>query len=283
MQKSGQVISLTETGRLFLKLQGDRKLDLNFEQGSLLFGLFLDDALMTSHIGSIFRQFAQGPGGRLEAKAMPTVWNDSTQTTARILQQIGVIEERAAMLCVNPAFDSVLPRYLLEMTALAEEAFWDRLEAQRQRAREAEELVVVEERKRLARLGRSDLAELVVRISAEDVAAGYDIESFEQDGWPRLIEVKSSVGRAIRFEWSIREREMASENRDRYWIYFVPLANVLQKRSLPIWMLRNPIALLRSGKLTEIPSSYVISANAHALRSGRQKAFIQEPLQEWPA
>lgn len=188
------------------------------------------------------------------------------------------------MLCVNPAFESVLPRYLLEITALTEEALWERLEAQRLRAREAEELVVVEERKRLARLGRSDLAELVVRISAEDVSAGYDIESFEQDGLPRLIEVKSSVGRAIRFEWSIREREMASENRGRYWIYFVPLANVLQKRSLPIWMLRNPIALLRSGKLTEIPSSYVVLANAHGRRrSGHQKAIIQEALQEWPA
>jgi hypothetical protein len=282
LQKSGQVISLTEIGSLFLRLQGNRKLDLTFDQGCLLFGLFLDDSPMASRIRWIFSQFAYGQGGQLELRTIPAGWDPSIQTTIRILQQIGVVEERTTTLFIKAAFEPVLPRYLLEMTAMGEEELWERLEAQRLRAREAEELVLVEERKRLTGLKRVDLAELVVRISEEDVSAGYDIESFEQDGSPRLIEVKSSVGREIRFEWSTRERQMAAENREHYWIYFVPLAHLLQKRTLPIWMLGDPVALIRSGKLVERPSSYIVSVNVN--RQGRKsRKILQGALQDWSA
>jgi len=238
---------------------------------------------MALHIMSVFRQFAQAQSGRLEAKTLPAFWDDTTQNTARILQQIGIIEEHGATLSLNASFESLLPRYLLEIAALTEDALWTRLEAQRLRARESEELVVAEERKRLVRLGRRDLSELVVRVSAENVSAGYDIESFQEDGSSRLIEVKSSIGRAIRFEWSVRERETASVNRDRYWIYFVPAANVLKNRLTPIWMLRNPIELLRSRYLKEVPSMFFVSVGPAAPPSRTRKLPTQDALQEWPA
>src|SRR5206468_3944237 len=111
---------------------------------------------------------------------------------------------------------------------------------------------------------------------------GYDIESFQEDGSSRLIEVKSSIGRAIRFEWSVRERETASANRDRYWIYFVPVANVLQNRSTPIWMLKNPIELIRSRYLKEVPSMIFVSVGSAAARSRTRKPPTQDTLQEWP-
>src|SRR5205814_1236846 len=66
-----------------------------------------------------------------------------------------------------------------------------RLLLQRDRAALAEDLVVRLERERLIRTGADDLAEAVVRVSIEDVCAGYDVQSFEVTGQPRLIEVKS--------------------------------------------------------------------------------------------
>lgn len=265
LQKDRQYIILTETGRLFLRLQGKHKRALTFEQASILLGLLLDDVSTIGYVKSLFRQFGKGARGRLESKSSPSVWDRATQTTARIFQQLGVLEEDSGKLCLNIAFESILPHYILALTVINEQALWDRLEAQRLRAQKAEELVLIEEKKRLLKVGRSDLSKLVIRISIEDVSAGYDIISFERDGSPRLIEVKSSIGRAIRFEWSVREREVASENSSRYWIYFVPLSNILEKRTMPILMLRNPMTLIKSGSLLETPSSFVVSSGARAV------------------
>jgi uncharacterized protein DUF3883 len=282
VRKDEQLISLTDTGRLFLKERATHGLELSIEQASLLLGLFLDDPRMAEQIGALLRQFREGSTTRLEAKTMPAVWQESTRTAAKILQQLGILEDRAGNLCLNTVFESVLPQSVLALAGLSEQALWERLEAQRLRAREAEKLVVMEEQKRLVKLGRGDLAELVVRVSADNVSAGYDIESFEEDASRRLIEVKSSVGKAIRFEWSVREREIASENSDRYWIYFVPLAHLIKRRNVPIWMLRDPIALIRKGRLAESATSYVAWASAKATKRRGVESLIDSPMMEWP-
>ena len=264
LQKDHAFVILTETGKLFLRLQGDDKLALTIDQASLVLGLLLDDDRTGIYIGSLFRHFGHGASGRLEARSNPSTWDSSTQLIAKIFQQLGVLEDYNGKLCLNGVFEVSFPRHLLALTALNEQALWVRLEAQRIRAKQAEELVVLEEKKRLSKIGRQDLAKLVIRVSADNVSAGYDIVSFNSDGLPRFIEVKSSTGRAIRFEWSVREREVASENGERYWIYFVPLANILEKRTLPILMISDPIMLIGSGKLFETPSSFVVNAKAKA-------------------
>jgi len=281
LQKDNEFVILTETGRLFLRMQGDDKLTLTVEQASLMLGLLLDDVLTGNYIGSLLRHFGHGTSGRLEAKSNPSIWDSPTQIIAKIFQQIGVLEDYDGKLCLNSAFEVIFPRHLLALTALNEQALWDRLEAQRIRAKKAEELVVIEEQKRLSKIGRPDLANLVIRVSAKDVSAGYDIVSFNSDGSPRFIEVKSSSGRAIRFEWSVREREVASENGIRYWIYFVPLANILEKRTLPILMISDPVTLIGLGKLFEMPSSFVVNAKIQVLSVGSDIG-AREMLKSWP-
>ena len=60
-----------------------------------------------------------------------------------------------------------------------------------------ERLVLGLERQRLIADGRPDLAERVVHVAVvEGDAAGYDIRSYEHDGTPRLIEVKTTRGAA---------------------------------------------------------------------------------------
>ncbi len=283
LQKDNQSLTLTDVGKQFLKYQGDDKLALTFDQASLFLGLFLDDRSTNNSVKALFKHFVENPRGQLHAKSTPSLWDTSTQTTARLFQQLGIFEEDEGKLFLNRAFESILPPFFLMVTALNEQALWDRLEAQRIRARQAEELVLVEEQKRLIKMGRAELAKLVVRVSAENVSAGYDIASFEHDGSPRLIEVKSSIGRAIRFEWSVKEREVAADNNDRYWIYFVPLANMLQNRIFPILMLNNPISLISSTKLIETPSSFVVyDAGEKTASFSANKSRVPELLKDWP-
>jgi hypothetical protein len=103
----------------------------------------------------------------------------------------------------------------------------ERLALQRERSELAENLVVRLERERLRGHGLDYLAEAVRRESIEDVCAGYDVQSFEVDGGPRLIEVKSSAGPRERFFLSENEFETAKANGSRYWLAWVSWAAYL--------------------------------------------------------
>ena len=79
-------------------------------------------------------------------------------------------------------------------------------------------LVIQHEKTRLSRLGRSDLAELIVHVSEiEGDGAGYDIRSFKDDGSPLFIEVKSTRGGAeTSFFISAAELEFSERHPNDY-------------------------------------------------------------------
>jgi len=135
-----------------------------------------------------------------------------------------------------------------------------RLERQRDRGDRAENKVLEFEQTRLIELKRPDLAKQVYRISVDDVAAGYDIASFNINSSARYIEVKSSIGSQIAFQWSEGEREKAHVEKGRYFIYFVPFSFSLPALSSPIIILRDPIALINSGRLIEEPCGYRVTS-----------------------
>lgn len=91
-------------------------------------------------------------------------------------------------------------------------------EDQSRRGLEAEEFVLGLERKRLPKL-----AQKIKRISDFDVAAGYDIVSFENDGtehYDRFIEVKCYMG-SPHFFWSENESDVARIKADKYILCLV--------------------------------------------------------------
>jgi hypothetical protein len=89
--------------------------------------------------------------------------------------------------------------------------------------RAGEEFVLKTERERLTKEGRADLAAKVTWTSEEQGdGAGYDIASFEEDGCPRLIEVKTTNGAAATsFLVAANEVEVSRANPDTYWLYRV--------------------------------------------------------------
>lgn len=70
---------------------------------------------------------------------------------------------------------------------------------------------------------RPDLSSMIRHVSALDGdGAGYDIASFDADGSPRLIEVKTTgLGKSFPFYVSANEVAVSARNPDRYQLYRV--------------------------------------------------------------
>lgn len=122
---------------------------------------------------------------------------------------------------------------------------------------QGEDLVFLQEKQRLEQHNRSDLAKKVEGTYKENPGAGYDIASFELDGTPKYIEVKSTTaslpqsGETIRFHLSATELHQA-QNLANYYLYLVFDIKSLQPK---IWTIPNPSTLVNA-KLVLQPSSY---------------------------
>ncbi|WP_105514097.1 DUF3883 domain-containing protein [Defluviimonas denitrificans] len=94
-------------------------------------------------------------------------------------------------------------------------------ERNRALGRAGEERALKHERAQLRSAGRDDLARKVIWVSEEEGdGAGYDIASFEPDGRPRLIEVKTTNGWE-RTPFHITRNELAvAEERRSEWCLF---------------------------------------------------------------
>lgn len=112
----------------------------------------------------------------------------------------------------------------------------------------AEECAMDYERQRLLKLGQGDLCPLVQRISKIDTTAGYDIISFRGTGrQPEEeihIEVKGTRKSRVEFIWSYNERQVASVEKKKYWIYVFTHVEVKEKISKGPTRINNPIKTL---------------------------------------
>lgn len=249
-------VRLTENGRQFSRNRSPVLTDLSPFQGELLLGLFLDDEEMRVRVLTLVGKLREGEGGQLQIRTS-TIASEGLAETSQLLHQLGALQYQDGVLVATPAAE-VLVAAGMAGVGLSEASLWERLEAQRLRAVEIEKRVVEEEKLRLTQKGRRDLADAVFRVSELNVGAGYDIESFEVDGSRRYIEVKSSTGRQIRFQWSLNEREKAQSFGRQYWIYFVPTAHLVPPEFCPTVMIRDPAALVRLGLFRENPSAFEV-------------------------
>ena len=92
----------------------------------------------------------------------------------------------------------------------------------RQIGLQGEKLVLQREIETLTAAGRADLAENVKHVALVNSAAGFDIASFNPDGAPKRIEVKTTQGPiSAPFFISINEVLVSREEPEWYWIYRV--------------------------------------------------------------
>ena len=262
-------LDLTETGARFLTVSAGSSVGVSPIQARLLLGLFLDNPEARRAITSVVYCFYGTPSG-LKAKVSELRSDLSLLRAARLLQQLGLATYRGDDLFLEDLCEDLLSDVITVAASLSEDELWERLERQRERAKLVEEKVLQWERQRLNEIGEPALAEAVVRISSANVAAGYDIESFDGDGRPRLIEVKSSTGSQLRFYWSLNEREAAARNGVAYWIYFVPFADLVE-HELSVIMFNDPTSLIQSGTWVEKAASFEVICAEPSTRSKKSQ------------
>jgi hypothetical protein len=105
--------------------------------------------------------------------------------------------------------------------AISEERFRTIQKTREQIGLAGETWVVDYEVNELESNGLYELSKEVKRISVTNIAAGYDVLSYELVGAEKYIEVKTTALSKTEFFLSANELEVAKEYRNRYWIYFV--------------------------------------------------------------
>jgi DNA-binding PadR family transcriptional regulator len=152
--------------------------------------------------------------------------------------------------------EEVTQRGFVPTRRIGLEEFKSRLKKMEETGEIGEAFVLQQERTRLTSLGRPDLAERVRHVSLEDVAAGYDILSFDETGNAIFIEVKASKTANASFELTSNEFVVAGEKGAAYVIHRVinaggPAPEVLK--------FENPAALVASGRMKLKPTSYRVT------------------------
>ncbi len=160
----------------------------------------------------------------------------------RLLQQLKVaFHDEGEIKIADKVFD-LLMETIGGRCTISEEDLLELLKRNREYGIIAEEFVKFSEQNRLKKLGRDDLARLVKRVSQDNVAAGYDVASFDDvqssQKYDRFIEVKGNVGDKITFYITRNEFKIANLMDRKYWIYCV--LKVESEKERKIIKLRNP-------------------------------------------
>ena len=144
---------------------------------------------------------------------------------------------------------------------LTPEEFADIQRKNREIGREAELEVIEYEKERLSLFPH--LVKKIEHVADWDIAAGYDVRSFEdtqqENPIPRLIEVKAVSPWNYRFNWTRNEIEVSKLHQQNYYLYLVP---VLDKGSFDfegLRTIRNPYLNVYKNKIEWLRSFEVLS------------------------
>jgi hypothetical protein len=166
---------------------------------------------------------------------------DMASKISTTMQRFADVQDRTLWIGPPPTHSNTPPTVDLAKAKAVAEKFdvAERDARNRKLGYAGEELVVAHERANLEAVGRTDLADQVRWVSQLDGdGAGYDILSFEQDGTPRLVEVKTTNGwERTPFYLSRNEINVANDNRDSW--HLVRLWNFV--REPKAYALRPPL------------------------------------------
>jgi len=162
----------------------------------------------------------------------------------QLFKHLGILHEEEFKILVNRRYSQLVYELTADAKALSELELERILVENRKLGAQGENAVVEFEKRRLLKLGKPAQAELVRRISTVNVAAGYDIESFDgttDDIVPdRFIEVKATTGSELRFYWTNNERTVAQKKKNQYWIYALVEFRENKPNECPPVMIQHP-------------------------------------------
>ena len=107
------------------------------------------------------------------------------------------------------------------------------------------------------------LIERIEHMADWDIAAGYDVKSFEatqqEDPIPRLIEVKAVSPWNYRFNWTKNEIEISKLHQQTYYLYLVPVLGMQIFDFEGLRVIRNPYSNVYKNKKEWLRSCELLS------------------------
>jgi hypothetical protein len=239
-KKTKDLISITGLGIEYFKLKCIEKDRLTKEQGIFLFSKAMSGLL--PYIPSVIKLFNKDRSGELWLGVQDKRIGEDEDKMLRLLQQLKIANFVKGNIIIKKREWMLIAKLIWSRPEIDEASFIASLEERRKCGRLAEEHVANFEKQRLIELQREDLAKLVKRISTQDVAAGYDILSFNGKKSTykpdRFIEVKGCLKDEIVFYITDNEKEHAKLLSKKYWIYIV--LNVKSNEQRKIILIGNP-------------------------------------------
>lgn len=249
--RSKELVALSKLGKSFIKLEYNKTDRLTKKQGIFL---LIDVFRHTSIVGDlhlIIKNLNKELNGDLWINPKDKRIEEKLEIILILLQQLKMANyQDGKILIKREDLDYIIETIAWDFS-IDEESFASILEQKRKVGEMAEEYVMVAEKERLIKLGRKDLAESVKIISKINVAAGYDIESFDGDNLDilpdRFIEVKGTLGNKLIFYITRNELAVSKKKGDTYWLYCV--VNMISEKEREIHLIQNPQKIIFEERL----------------------------------
>lgn len=222
----GDRLQLTKLGKGLLKSNPKFEYELTEQQKELLTKECLLSGKASSQVIEILRQFVPAYASRTyQWSATDNRPLSADPSILEIMRQSGLLRGTDGTLEVDHAYVALVRDMLKPPEIVTPDELFQRLKNADVVGKIAEDIVLGFEKKRLQELNCLAESECIQKISDLNVAAGYDIASFDGQNLElthdRFVEVKGSTGTQVNFYWSKNEIEQAEILGSRYWIYFV--------------------------------------------------------------
>ena len=219
-------LSLTNNGNNLLKLQvvkhDDVILDVTEAQQQFFVELIFSSPNLKTDLQNIFSDFRIHHSKKIwfydYEKPNPD-WNEELLNWLASCNFWNVVDNK---LEVKQLYSKHVSK-IKKRTSVTQQHLEEIIKIEKEVGEKAEQLTLSYEKERLNELDYPDMAMSIEQISKIDVAAGYDIESFNGKGSTltsdRMIEVKGTSGSSPYFYWSENEIETAKSLKEKYWVY----------------------------------------------------------------
>ncbi len=226
VQIKNKNITISTLGQKFLNANRERYFEINEAQKQLITERIIFLGAWSHHARELFNSFSLNHVTETyELSIIDTPLSKNQDASIHFFKYLGILQEKKFVIQVDKKYSELVYRLTADGKAISEQQLEKILMENRRLGAKAENAVVEFEKERLRKLGRLAQAELVKRISTINIAAGYDIESFDgttDEIFPnRFIEVKATSGDLLRFYWSINEMNVAKKKKNLYWIYMM--------------------------------------------------------------
>lgn len=256
-------LRLSALGETYLDL-GDKKenafiLEPNRRQKEFLSKEIFLVSKILDLVKKILYNFRRDQNGELRLSKEASKVQD--QNFFGLLLQLGILIENKDIIELAPQYAELLEIVVSNtVMVITPEVFEKSEAAKKEIANIAEEYVLQNERNRLSSIGAVEQSKRVDRVALRNVAAGYDIASFNDansQNHDRFIEVKAGKPTPINLFFSRNEFETAKRIRNNYYIYYVCIKD---KKPKELYVFQNPIeGIMKDPKFEICTDTYEIS------------------------